>query len=170
MRQTRDVFLGARVQLGRTTDGIVQLGRGIDESIRSGTRLGLSFSIMLLAAAHSSAGAIEDGLETVERALNFNPQELVSRPEALRIRGELRLKQGHRQLAEGDFRESIAMARRMGAKAWELRTAMSLARLLDSEGHRIEARTSLAGIYNWFTEGFDTGDLKDAKALLQDLK
>jgi class 3 adenylate cyclase len=90
-------FLGyAQAQLGATTDGIVQIGRGIDGLVRTGHRLGVPFCMMLLAAAQSSAGAIKDGLETVERALNFNPEELVSRPEALRIRGELRLKQGHR--------------------------------------------------------------------------
>jgi tetratricopeptide (TPR) repeat protein len=125
--------------------------------------------MMLLAAAQSSAGAVKDALETVERALNFNPQELVSRPEALRIRGELRLKQGKQQLADADFRDSITMARSMGAKAWELRTTMSLARLLDSEGRRREARRMLGEIYNWFTEGFDTPDLKDAKVLLDEL-
>ena len=104
-----------------------------------------------------------------EDALNFNPDELVFRPETLRIRGELQLKQGDRQLAETDFRDSIEMARSMGAKAWELRTTMSRARLLSSQGHCSEARRMLAEIYGWFTEGFDTPDLKDAKALLDEL-
>jgi len=163
-------FLGyARAQLGGTTDGIVQIGRGIDESVQIGNRAGVPFCMMLLAAAQSLSGAIKEGLETVERALNFNPEELFSRPETLRIRGELRLKQGNRQLAEADFRESIAMARSMGAKAWELRTAMSLAHLLDCEGRRSEAYSMLTEIYHWFTEGFDTADLKEAKALLHEL-
>jgi tetratricopeptide (TPR) repeat protein len=163
-------FLGyARTQLGGTTDGIVQIGEGIDELIQTGHRLGVPLCMMLLAAAQSSAGAIADGLETVERALKFNPEELVSRPETLRIRGQLRLKQGNGQLAEADFRHSIAMARSIGAKAWELRTTMSLARLLRDSGRRDEARATLAEIYNWFTEGFDTPDLKDAKLLLDDL-
>jgi tetratricopeptide (TPR) repeat protein len=122
-----------------------------------------------LAAAHLSAGAIGDALETDDRALNLNPDEIVFRPETLRIRGELRLKQGNLQLAEADFRDSLAMARSMGAKAWELRTTMSLARLLDGAGRREEARTMLAEIHSWFTEGFDTPDLKDAKALLDEL-
>ena len=61
------------------------------------------------------------------------------------------------------------MARSMGAKAWELRTTMSLARLLASHGRRDEARAMLTKIYNWFTEGFDTADLKEAKALLDEL-
>src|SRR5262249_5653218 len=121
-------FLGyARSQLGGTTDGIAQIGRGIDELVRIGHRLGVPFCMMFLAAVQNSAGAIKEGLETVERALNFSSEELVSRPEALRIRGELRLKQGHREMAEADFGDSIAMARGMGAKAWELRTTMSLA-------------------------------------------
>src|SRR5262249_35836825 len=95
--------------------------------------------------------------------------EAFGRPETLRIRGELRLKQGNRQLAEADFRDSIAMARSMGAKAWELRTTMSLAGLLDNQGRRDEARMMLTDIYNWFTEGFDTADLKDSKTLLDEL-
>ena len=61
------------------------------------------------------------------------------------------------------------MARKQGAKSWELRATTSLARLLASLGHREEARTMLAEIYNWFTEGFDTADLKEAKALLDEL-
>ena len=86
-----------------------------------------------------------------------------------RIRGELRLKQGQTDLAEADFREAIALARRMGAKAWELRATISLARLLASNGHRHKAHAMLAEVYNWFTVGFDTRDLNDAKALLDEL-
>ena len=122
-----------------------------------------------MADAQLRAGAIGDALETIEQALIFNPEDAIERPETLRIRGEIRLKLGDSQLAEADFRDSIAMARGMSAKAWELRTTMSLARLLDSQGRRQEARTMLADIYNWFTEGFDTADLIDAKALLEKL-
>jgi predicted ATPase len=81
----------------------------------------------------------------------------------------LRLEQGQAELAGGDFREAIALARSMGAKAWELRATMSVARLLAKQGRRDEARAMLAEIYDWFTEGFDTADLKDAKALLDEL-
>jgi len=76
---------------------------------------------------------------------------------------------GESQLAEADFREAIALAQKMSAKAWELRAATSLARLLRDTGRRDEARAILSEIYNWFTEGFDTADLKDAKALLDQL-
>ena len=110
-----------------------------------------------------------EALEAVERALEANPDELVFRPYILQLRGELQLKQKHIDKAEGDFRESIALARKMGAKAWGLRASMSLARQLAQQGRREEARTMLDEIYNWFTEGFDTADLKEAKALLDEL-
>jgi predicted ATPase len=80
------------------------------------------------------------------------------------VRGGLLFKQGQIELAEADFREAIVPAQKMSAKAWELRTTASLARLLASEERRDEARTILAEIYNWFTEGFDTADLKEASA------
>jgi predicted ATPase len=122
-----------------------------------------------LAEAQEREGAIVDALETVEQALRANPHELVYRPETLRLRGELRLKIGQTEPAEADFREAIALAQKMSAKAWELRATASLARLLAKQGRRDEARTMLAEIYGWFTEGFDTADLKDAKALLNEL-
>ena len=71
--------------------------------------------------------------------------------------------------AEACFRKAIEIARQQTAKSWELRATMSLARLLAHQGRRDEARTMLAEIYGWFTEGFDTADLKDAKALLDEL-
>ena len=76
---------------------------------------------------------------------------------------------GQSELAEADFRDAIALARTMRAKAFELRATANLARLLAHQGHRDEARTLLAEIYDWFTEGFDTRDLQDAKALLAEL-
>jgi tetratricopeptide (TPR) repeat protein len=123
-----------------------------------------------LATAQERAGAIGDALETVEQALRLDPDALISQPETLRLRGELRLHQGHAELAEADFREAIALARNLGAKALELQGTMSLARLLAKHGRRDEARAMLAEIYNWFTEGFDIADLKDAKALLEELE
>ena len=132
--------------------------------------MGLAAWTGALAEAQAAAGAVDDALATVEQALQANPDELSSRPENLRRRGALHLTQGQTELAEADFREAIALARRMGAKAWELRATMSLARLLDQQGHRDEARTMLADIYNRFTEGFDTVDLKEAKALLEELE
>ena len=122
-----------------------------------------------LAAALERQGAILDALATVEQARQLNPDQIIYRPETFRLRGELRLEQGQTEFVEADFREAIALARKMGAKAWELRAAICLARLLASAGRREDARTMLAEIYNWFTEGFDTADLKDAKALMEEL-
>jgi predicted ATPase len=79
------------------------------------------------------------------------------------------LKIGQTELAEVDFREAIAVAQKISARAFELREAMSLARILDKQGKRQAARAMLAEIYHWFTEGLDTGPLKDAKALLDEL-
>jgi predicted ATPase len=96
----------------------------------------------------------------------MNPDVLLYGPEALTLGGELRPKNGQAELAEADFLDSIVLILSMGAKVWELRSTMSLSRLLASQGRRNEVRTMLANIYGWFTEGFDTADLKDAKALL----
>jgi predicted ATPase len=85
------------------------------------------------------------------------------------VRGELRLRQNQIELAGVDFYEAIGIARKIGAKAWELRSKMSLARLLAKQDRKSDARKMLAEIYNWFTEGFDTADLKDAKTLLDEL-
>jgi len=164
------IILGyARAELGRAAEGIALIRQGIDGLLKIGARIGITVGFTCLAAAEERAGAIGDALETVEQALQANPDELVCRPETVRLRGELRLKQGQTELAEGDFREAIALAQKMGAKAWELYATMSLARLLAQQGRSDEARSILAEIYAWFTEGFETADLKDAKALLEEL-
>jgi hypothetical protein len=82
-----------------------------------------------------------------------------------RLKGELLLAQDTSNAAEAEqsFRNAIEVARKQSAKSWELRVTMSLARLLAKQGHRDEARAMLADIYSWFTEGFDTVDLKDAR-------
>jgi len=144
--------------------------QGLDAVVQIGSRLNVPSAMTYLAAAQLRADAISEAFETVEQALNSNPEQVMCRPETLRIPGELQLKGGDLQLAESDFRESIALARKMGAKAWELRTTMSLARLLASNGHRADAHTMLAEIFGWFSEGFDTADLKAAKELLEQLR
>jgi predicted ATPase len=164
------VVLGeARAQRGRANEGVALILQGIAELLEIGARVVITYSTGALAEAQACAGADGDALATVEQALQANPDELFWRPENLRLRGALRLTQGQTELAEADLREAIGLAQKMGAKTLELRTTMSLARLLDQQGHRDEARTMLAEIYNWFTEGFDTLDLKEAKALLEEL-
>jgi predicted ATPase len=122
-----------------------------------------------LAEAQALEGNFIEALATIEQVLEANPEERLFRPEALSLQAELRVKLGEAGPAEAGLHEAIALAQKTGAKAWELRATMSLARLLDGHGRRDEARAMLAPIYAWFTEGFDTADLKDAKALLDQL-
>jgi predicted ATPase len=91
--------------------------------------------------------------------------------EAYRLQGALLLQQDAPEVvqAEACFQQSLTITRRQQAKSWELRTATSLARLWQQQGKRAEARDLLVPIYGWFTEGFDTADLQDAKALLEEL-
>ena len=159
----------ARARLGCTSEGIALIRQGMAGLLDTGSRFGVTNVVASLAESCECGGAIEDALEAVDRALQANPDELVFRPYILQLRGELRLKQKQMDRAEGDFRESIALASKMGAKAWELRATMSLVRLLRDISRRHEARAMLKKIYNWFTEGFDTADLKEAKTLLDEL-
>ena len=91
--------------------------------------------------------------------------------EAHRFRGELMLRQAPPDAAqaEASFQHAVAVARRQQAKSWELRAAMSLSCLWQQQGKRAEAYELLAPVYGWFTEGFDTADLQEAKALLEAL-
>jgi tetratricopeptide (TPR) repeat protein len=161
----RCVLGWAQAEMGLFAEGITLIHQGIAAAAASRLRLGVTNFYLLLADAQRLV-CDEEALQAVEQALQTNPEERECRPEALRIRGELRIKRSQLELAESDFRESILLAQKMSAKAWELRTTMSLARLLKKQGKTSEARAMLADIYGWFTEGFDTADLKDAKALL----
>jgi predicted ATPase len=86
-----------------------------------------------------------------------------------RLKGKLLLRQGHSEAAEQLYRKALSIAIEQGAKLWELRAAVSLARLRRDQHRRAAARDLLAPVYAWFTEGFDTADLKEAKALLDEL-
>jgi hypothetical protein len=152
----------------RIREGIAELNSIKFHAYRSAT-------LAQLVETQAVTGANEEALVTVEQAVQANPDELYFRPELLRLRGELRLRTGAGNpaqvaLAEEDFRESIMIARGMSAKSLELRATTSLARLLEQQGNRAEASAILAEIYNWFTEGFDTLDLIEAKALLDELE
>ncbi len=158
----------ARAQLGSAAEGVSLIRQGLaDLPLRMG---GTSMeAYVCLAEAQILDGKFDDAIVTIEEVLQANPQEVVLRPEMLRVRGELRQKSGHPEAPEADLREAIALLQKMGAKFWELRATTSLARLLVMQGKRDEARAMLADIYGWFTEGFDTADLKDARALLDEL-
>ena len=127
----------------------------------------------LLAEVYLVAERADDGLRVVSEGLRDleGSKRLIHRAELHRLKGELLLLQNAPGATEAEscFREAIEVARRQQAKSWELRATMSLARRLAKQGRRDEARAMLAEIYNWFTEGFDTADLKAAKALLDEL-
>jgi len=166
---SRCVLGHARAQLGHADEGTALIRDGIANLVESGARLLIGNFTTYLAMAQQRQGFLREALETVEQALQANPDILAYRPEMFRLRGALRLELGQTEMAESDFRGALALAQRLGAKAWEFRTTMSLARLLVSQGDRAQARGMLAEIYGWFSEGFDTPDLEDAKALLEEL-
>ena len=167
--QSRILLGCARAHLGRTGEGVALIRQGLTELSETRTRSALTTWLAYLSEAQALDGATANGLDTIDEALAVNPEELELRPDLFRARRELLLKTGLSDLAEADFREAIALAQKMSAKTYELRATTSLARLLVNQGKRDEARAMLAEIYGWFTEGFDTADLRDAKALLDEL-
>jgi len=159
----------ARAQLGSAGEGVALIRQGLADLAEAGGRLAITYLLTHLAEAQALDDKIDDALITIEESLQANPEELVHQPDILSCRAEVRLKLGQTAVAEAGFREAIALAQKMSAKAFELRATTSLARLLASRGRRDEARAMLAQIYGWFTEGFDTADLKEAKVLLEEL-
>jgi predicted ATPase len=162
----------AWVHLGSVERGFEQISRGI--AIQP-SAMGTASHLFrrLLVEVCLPARRAENGLRAISQGFRDleGDKRQVDKAELYRLKGELLLLQNASGAAEAEscFREAIEIAQRQRAKSWELRATMSLARLLASQGHRDEARTMLAEIYNWFTEGFDTADLKDAKALLEAL-
>jgi class 3 adenylate cyclase/tetratricopeptide (TPR) repeat protein len=159
----------AQAQLGHADEGVSLIRKALTALLANGALVDTSVWLTWLAGAQALTGALADALRTIEEALTVVPEERWWRPETLRVRGEIWRKEGNDELAEADYRDAIALAREMSAKAWELRAAMSLAWLWCDQGKRAEARDLLTPVYGWFTEGFDTADLKEAKALLDEL-
>jgi predicted ATPase len=162
----------ALVHLGMVEEGFDQISRGIAIQPRT-MGAGRHLFRCLVAEVYLSAKRADDGLRAVSEGLRDleGDKRQIDKAELHRLKGELLLLQNAAGATEAEscFREAIEVARRQQAKSWELRATMSLVRLLAQQGHRDEARTMLAEIYGWFTEGFDTADLKDAKALLEQL-
>jgi predicted ATPase len=126
-----------------------------------------------LASAYAELGKIDDAWRCIGEAMTAveTTKERWCDAEVNRIGGEIALKSPEPDAAKAEayFERALAVARKQQAKSWELRAAMSMARLWREQGKRDEARHLLAPIYGWFTEGFDTLDLKEAKALLGEL-
>src|SRR5262249_44553642 len=139
----------------------------------TGAELESSHWLDLLAEACRDTGQTEEGLRAIAEAFEHVGRTgiVYCERELRRLEGELRLRQdpADAEKAEACFRRAVEVARRQQAKSWELRAAMSLARLWRDQGKPQQARELLAPVYEWFTEGFDTRDLKEAKALLQEL-
>jgi predicted ATPase len=158
---------------GQGAEGIAQMRQGLAALWGTGTIRGVRRFLARLAEAYEQVGQVDEGLSILAEALAVVDTTGERRDEAElhRLHGELLLRQAvpDVQAAEACFQQVLAIAGQQQAKSWELRAAMSLARLWQQQGKRTEARALLAPIYGWFTEGFDTADLQDAKALLEAL-
>jgi predicted ATPase len=155
---------------GHGEAGIAQLHQGLVASLATGQELTWPYCLVLLAEASGQASQVEEGGRLLAEALPaFEASgrgDLLA--EAYRLQGELLPRQPLPEVsrAESSFHQALSIARRQQAKSWELRAAMSLSRLWQQQGKREEARQLLAAVYSWFTEGFDTADLQEARALL----
>jgi DNA-binding SARP family transcriptional activator/predicted ATPase len=157
----------------RACEALETLSAGIIATRSTGQKLFHSLYLSFLAKAHVNIGQIEDAWRCVDEANAAleATKETWSEAEVHRVAGEIALKsrQPDTARAEAYFERAVAVARQQQAKSWELRAAMSMARLWRDQGKRDEARDLLAPVYGWFTEGFETLDLKEAKALLDEL-
>ena len=157
---------------GKPEAGLHELSGGVEAYAALKVKLYLAYFTAVLSEAYGRAGKVELGLAKMEDALSlFHSAERCFQPGILQLKGEILIASAadHREEAENCLYEALRIARRQEAKSAELRAATSLARLWGEQGRRAEARDLLAPIYSWFTEGFDTADLKDAKSLLAEL-
>jgi len=174
----------ALAALGKREEGLQQLQQALEGQIRIGFDVGRSYYLTQLAEVHASLGQSEQGLQATEEGLERVAQknEGFFAAELYRLKGELMLQQlsvaGGQLLvtnpkagaeAEACFHKAIEIARRQHTKLFELRAVMSLSRLWQQQGKKQPARQGLADLYGWFTEGFETPDLQEAKALLEEL-
>jgi DNA-binding SARP family transcriptional activator/predicted ATPase len=159
------------VRQGRIDEGIAQLRQGLEAWETTGAWYRRSLFLAWLAEALGQAGQPGEGLSVLDEALAQveKTRGRCYEAELHRLKGELLLKVSDEAGAEASFNEALSVARRQQAKSWELRATTSLARLWQTQGKQDQARVTLAEIYDWFTEGFDTADLMEAKALLDEL-
>jgi predicted ATPase len=158
---------------GQGDAGIAQMRQGLLSSQNAGTKLGQAPVLAQLAEVYWRMGQTAAGLQALTEAVAVmdTTGERWWAAETYRLKGELLLQQSVLNAAEVEmcFQHALDIARQQHAKSWELRVATSLTRLWQRQGKRKEARALLAPIYGWFTEGFDTADLQEAKVLLEEL-
>jgi predicted ATPase len=163
----------ARAMQGEAAAGLAEMHQGLAAIVATGVTLGRPCQLVPLADALGHTGQVEEGRRLLAEALAeleaTGQGDLLA--EAYRLQGELLLRQAVPDAAQAEacFQQALAIARRQQAKSWELRAATSLARLWQSQDKCQEAYDWLAPVYEWFTEGFDTTDLQEAKALLKEL-
>ena len=164
----------ALAEQGQVEEGITQMRQGLATWRALGSGVAASYFLSLPVAAYRKGGQVEEGLTILAEALEIvhRTGEGNSEAELYRLKGELLLQQSQDNSPEAEacFHRAIDVARQQAAKSWELRATTSLARLWQHQGKQAEARRMLAEIYGWFTEGFDTKDLQEAKALLEELR
>jgi adenylate cyclase len=173
LAQATSVRGEAIAEQGRLEEGIGEMLKGLAAMHAIGFEANRPIHLAKLSEAMGTAGRQDEALSTLQEAMAMAEEMEEHKYDfvRLRIKGELLLRQSDSdtKAAGTCFERAIEIARTQGAKWFELRATMSLARLLAQQGRRAEARKMLAEIYNWFTEGFDTADLIDAKALLDEL-
>jgi predicted ATPase len=156
---------------GQTAEALAQMRQGLAAARAMGTELLVPYTLALLAEACGQAEQIDEGLRLLAEALAVadSTAERWYEAELYRLKGEL-LHQSAAPPGEAEqsLQHALEIARRQQAKSWELRAALSLSRLWQQQGKQAEAHALLAPIYGWFTEGFDTADLQEAKALLDE--
>src|SRR5262249_42524868 len=160
-----------KVKNGHVAEGRSLLRGGLTAYQATGAEVGMPHFYALLASASEIAGQIEDALTPLDDALRTVARtgEGWFAAELHRLKGKVLLRQGHSGAAEELYRNALRIAQEQEAKLWELRAAMSLARLSRDRGRHAEARNLLAPVYGWFTEGFGTRDLQEARAPLDEL-
>jgi class 3 adenylate cyclase len=158
---------------GKAESAVQMIPSGIDAWRSTGSTLWIPFYLSHLARAHAVLGQFDNGWRLIGEAMTAveATRERWCEAEVYRVAGEIALISPDTDAIKGQsyFERALAVARHQQAKSWELRASMSLARLWRDQGKVSEARELLAPVYGWFTEGFDTRDLKDAKALLEEL-
>ena len=158
---------------GSAAEAVETITSGIAAFRSTGSTLWLPLHLSELASAHGGLGQFDQAWHCIGEAIDTiaTTKERWHEAEVNRVAGEIALKSPNADAAKAEayFERALAIARNQEAKSWELRSAMSMARLLRDQGKRDEARALLASVYGWFTEGFDTRDLKEAKALLDAL-
>jgi predicted ATPase len=163
----------ALAEQGQSDAGVIQIREGMAAYRATGAEVDRSYCLALLAEAYGQGKRYDEGLAVLEEALALTGQyaSVIWEAEIHRLKGVLLLARSTENQVEAEacFHEALAIARHQQAKSLELRAAMSLARLWQRQGQHAEARELLAPVYGWFTEGFGTADLQEAKTLLEEL-